>query len=90
VFVYTSVRDGIDTINNFQLSLDRFDVSALLASMGVASNASALGVSLTFVNVSGGARIDYVIPGRSARPLIIVLGSGVNATSLSNAANFIF
>lgn len=90
VFIYTDVRDAIDTINAFEISIDRLDVSALLTSIGVTSNASALGVNLTFTNVAGGARISYIIPGRSARPLVTVLGAGVDATALNAAVNFIF
>jgi len=90
IFIYTDVRDALDTINVFELSVDRFDVKDLLESIAVQSAPSALGVNLQFVNVNGGARINYVIPGRPARPLVTVLGTGVNATTLNNASNFIF
>jgi 5'-nucleotidase len=90
VFIYTDVRDAIDTINAFELNTDKIDVSALLTSIGVASNANALGVNLTFVNITNGVRINYVIPGRPARPLVSVLGTGVDATTINAAANFVF
>jgi len=90
VFIYTDIRDATDTINGFVIGTDRIDVSTLLASIGVTSAPAALGSSLVFVNVSGGARLDYVLPGRSPRPLAIVFGSGVSATTLNSAANFVF
>lgn len=89
-FVYADVRDAGDTINNFELGSDKLDVIDLLASLGVATDASALGTAITFTNVSGGVRVNYVQPGRPARPLVTVKGAGVNATSLNAAANFVF
>ncbi len=36
-FVYSSLRDGVDTITDFQPGQDRIVLSALLASLGIAS-----------------------------------------------------
>jgi 5'-nucleotidase len=88
IFIYDSFRDAGDVITDFVPGSDRLDVSGLLASMGVPSNASALGTALTFTNVGSNCRINYVIPGQSPRPLVTV--NGVDAAQLNQASNFVF
>jgi 5'-nucleotidase len=89
-FVYRGVRDALDTINNFELGTDVIHVRALLESIGVVSSPEVLGENLTFTPTTGGATLNYVIPGRPARPLAFVRGTGVTPATLNSPANFVF
>ena len=78
VLVYTSVRDGLDTITDFAPGNDRLDFGALLASIGVqASQAIAQGV-VKLVATSAGTQVQIDADGSAgpaaARPLALLRG----------------
>jgi Ca2+-binding RTX toxin-like protein len=87
IVIYRSFRDAGDTITDFAPGADRLDVAGLLASLGVPGDPSALGTSITFTDVSGGVRVNYVQNG-AARSLVTV--QGVTAAQMNDASNFIF
>jgi 5'-nucleotidase len=88
VFHFDSFRDAGDIIIDFELGIDRIGVGGLLASLGVASNPSALGTALTFTGSGPNCVVWYVQPGRASRVLCTV--NNVTPTQLNAAANFVF
>ncbi|MFZ5527114.1 MAG: ExeM/NucH family extracellular endonuclease [Pseudomonadota bacterium] len=78
VLVYTSLRDGLDTITDFTPGSDRIDLSALLASIGVqADQALSLGV-VKLVATSAGTQLQIDSDGNAGpaavRPLALLRG----------------
>jgi Ca2+-binding RTX toxin-like protein len=78
VLVYTSLRDGLDTVTDFTPGSDRIDLSALLASIGVqAEQALSQGV-VRLVATSAGTQVQIDTDGSAgptaARPLALLRG----------------
>jgi len=77
VFVYTSLRDASDTINDFTPADDRIDLGALLASIG-ASPVTAIGSGVVTITGAGTGTVISIDqdgsagPG-AARPLVTLL-----------------
>ena len=67
VFVYTSIRDGIDTITDFTPGDDRLDLGALLTSIG-ANPATALSSGVVVLTASGSNTIVQIDTDGSAGP----------------------
>ena len=78
VLVYSSIRDGLDTITDFAPGSDRIDLSALLTSIGVqADQALSQGV-VRLVATSAGTQVQIDSDGSAgpaaARPLALLRG----------------
>jgi 5'-nucleotidase len=76
-FVYASLRDAGDVITDFTPYADRLDLSALLASIGVAPANAIAGGYVRVVDVSGGASVQIDTDGNGplpARPLVTLKG----------------
>ena len=92
LFIYTSLRDAIDTITDFQPGTDLLDLAALLQSLGI-SSADPLGSGHVACAVSGSAAIVSIDPDGNAgsavkRPLVRL--NNLDCGSLMNAGNFAF
>ena len=91
-FVYSSVRDALDTITDFTPGIDRLDLSALLASIGYAgANPVADGV-VRLVDTAAGLSVQIDTDGfagpASARPLATL--SGVRAAQINASRDMRF
>ncbi|MFN3738846.1 ExeM/NucH family extracellular endonuclease [Hydrogenophaga sp.] len=91
-FVYSSVRDALDTITDFTPGIDRLDLSALMASIGYAgANPVADGV-VRLVDTAAGLSVQIDTDGfagpASARPLATL--SGVRAAQVNAARDMRF
>jgi len=87
LLVYTSVRDGLDTVTDFTPGADRIDLNALLASLAMApSQAMALG-HVRLVNSSAGVQVQLDTDGSAgpAVPRALIVLRGVTASQLQAA-----
>lgn len=78
VFIYTSTRDGTDSLIDFTPGTDRLDLSALLASLGYSGTDALADGLVRVVNVAAGASVQIDndgAGGRAAfRPLVTLRG----------------
>ncbi len=91
-FVYTSLRDGIDSVTDFQPGSDRIDLAALLASLGI-SSATALTGGHVVCTPAGSAAVLNIDPDGNAGPAVkraLVKVNNLGCGSLLNPANFMF
>lgn len=87
LLVYTSVRDGLDTVTDFTPGADRIDLNALLASLAMTpSQAMALG-HVRLVNSSVGVQVQLDTDGSAgpAVPRALIVLRGVTASQLQAA-----
>jgi predicted extracellular nuclease len=84
VIVYGSMRDAGDSVTDFAPGLDRLDLSALLASLGINQATAFANGHVRVVAVSGGASVQIDADGATGagvyRPLATL--KGVNATAI--------
>ncbi len=91
-FIYASLRDGLDSVTDFQPGNDRFDLTALLASLGIAS-AAPLTSGHVVCTPAGSAAILNIDPDGNAGPAVkraLVKIDKLGCDSLLNPANFTF
>lgn len=81
VIVYQSLRDAMDTVNDFTPSADRIDLRALLASAGYAGSNPFVDGYAKLVNVNGGVSVQIDTDGNGAatlRPLAVLKNLNIN------------
>ncbi|MEQ1600482.1 MAG: ExeM/NucH family extracellular endonuclease [Methylophilaceae bacterium] len=92
VFVYSSLRDGIDTITDFLIGADKLDLAQLLGSLGITSNNLFSDGYITCTNSGSQAVLGIDADGNAgsarSRSLLNVKNSTCN--SLMQSANFNF
>lgn len=85
--LYTSLRDAADVVTDFIPASDTIDLTALLASIGVAKPNAISGGHVRVINVPGGALVQIDIDGAAGpgvpRPLVTL--SGVTAAQIDPA-----
>lgn len=78
LFVYRSLRDGIDTITDFVPGTDRLDLSALLASLGISRAVARSGGYVQLVDTNSGVSVQIDADGSAGagvlRPLVTLRG----------------
>lgn len=84
VFVYRSIRDGLDTITDFVPGTDRIDLSELLSSLGITPTAAIANNHIRLVNTSAGTQIQVDVDGSSgsALPRALTLLKGISPAQL--------
>lgn len=84
VLVYSNLRDGLDTAVDFTPGLDRIDLSALLASLGIAPNQAIAGGHVRLVNSSAGVQVQIDTDGSTgpAVPKALLVLRGVSSAQL--------
>ena len=91
VFVYTSLRDALDTITDFTPGTDRIELSALLAGLGLAGTDAVASGHVQITDTSAGAQIRIDTDGAAgpatARPLVTL--RGVSAVQIVPARDLI-
>jgi len=89
VLVYTSIRDGLDTVTDFTPGSDRIDLTALAATLrATAGNVDLLsGGYITLVDTAAGVQVRIDLDGTAgpaaARPLVTL--RGVSASQINAA-----
>ncbi|NEQ40084.1 MAG: ExeM/NucH family extracellular endonuclease [Okeania sp. SIO3I5] len=91
-FVYTSLRDGRDTITDFEVTSDKIDLSQVLSVVGFEGIDPIADGYVDFASTSNGTylRIDPDGSAGIGRPRTLLLVSDVDPTELNNSDNFIF
>jgi len=94
-FVYTSMRDGLDTITDFTSGIDKIVFTQLFQSLGLnnlnyttATTQGYLGFSTNGNNTN--VLIDQDGAGATYRPVSLITVQNVSQAQLANAANFVF
>ncbi|MGE5451310.1 MAG: ExeM/NucH family extracellular endonuclease [Acidobacteriota bacterium] len=84
VFVYNSVRDGLDTIQDFTPGEDRLDLRNLLASIGVPASQALSQGYIRLVNTSSGVQVQVDTDGNAgaALPRALVLLKGITTSQI--------
>ena len=84
LFVYRSIRDGLDTITDFVPGTDRIDLSELLSSLGITPSAAIANNHIRLVNTSSGTQIQVDVDGSSgsALPRALTLLKGITPAQL--------
>ena len=90
-FVFTSLRDGIDTITDFQPGVDRIVLTQLLQSLGI-NSATPIGNGFVTCRTSGADAMIGIDPDAtgSAVSRSLVLLKNQSCTTLALPDNFIF
>lgn len=76
-FVFGSLRDAGDTINDFTPYADKLDLSALLKGLGVAPELAVANGNIVIKDVTGGVSVQIDTDGAGpipARPLVTLKG----------------
>lgn len=84
VLVYTSLRDGLDTVTDFTPGSDRIDLSGLLASLGISPSQAISGGFVRIVDSSTGAQVQIDTDGSAGTttPKALLVLRGVSASQL--------
>ena len=89
--VYQSMRDAMDTVNDFSPSLDQINLHALLANIGYSGSNAFVDGYVRLVTVAGGVSIQVDVDGPQSaatnRPLVLL--KGVTLESLDTARDFV-
>jgi uncharacterized protein len=91
-FVYNSLRDGVDTITDFQSGVDVLDVSAVLQSLG-SSSIDPLISGYVSCQASGAASVVLIDPDGNAGPAVkraLIRVNNMGCMVLMNTGNFRF
>ncbi len=91
-FVYTSLRDGRDTITDFEVGSDKIDLSQVLSVVGFEGVDPIADGYVGFASSSNGTYLTIDPDGSAGtgRPRSLVEVQGVNVVDFNNSENFIF
>ncbi|WP_020168090.1 MULTISPECIES: ExeM/NucH family extracellular endonuclease [Methylotenera] len=83
VIVYQSMRDAMDTVNDFTPNADRIDLSTLLAGVGYTGSNPFVDGYAKLVNINGGVSVQIDVDGSGAatatyRPIALLKNLSVN------------
>ncbi len=94
-FVYTSMRDGLDTITDFTSGVDKIVFTQLFQSIGISNLNYANAVAQGYLGFStNGSNTNVLIDqdgaGTTYRPVPLITVQNVSQSQLANSANFVF